>query len=49
LQWRDNEKSRIIGPMQKNKYVKALEGDVVCNSQRELYAHYAAQAAKTHG
>jgi polyphosphate kinase len=40
LQWQDNAKARIIGPLQKNKYVKAQSGQPLLNSQDQLYQYY---------
>ncbi len=44
LQWKDNVKARIIGPMQKNKYYKGASDDEQINSQNALYLLYKNQS-----
>ena len=46
IQWKDNVKARIIGPMQKNKYVKQGAEDEAINSQAALYLFYKNQAER---
>jgi polyphosphate kinase len=43
LQWKDNVKARLIGPFQKNKYVKKEGQKLKINAQDELYRIYQEQ------
>lgn len=40
IQWKDNQKARIIDKKQKNKYRRAAPGEDPVQSQRLLYDHY---------
>lgn len=40
VEWKDNQKARIIDKKQKNKYKKPAHGEALVHSQRALYEYY---------
>lgn len=40
IQWKDNQKARIIDKKQKNKYRKPASGEPLVHSQKALYEYY---------
>lgn len=46
MQWKDNQKARIVDAEQKNKYKKPVEGEEPFRSQYALYDFYEKKAAK---
>lgn len=40
IQWKDNQKARIIDKKQKNKYKKPIQGEPPMQSQKVLYDYY---------